>query len=119
MVPDWSGASWAHELGTLVAGARPEHPLFDGAPWQDAVRSAGGWTAPREIRVTTSQPARAERVVDHLASMSWVAAMPEPERGRTLAQFAELVAGGETPDEMPMHVVIGLTTREVMSRGPG
>jgi ubiquinone/menaquinone biosynthesis C-methylase UbiE len=52
-VPDWGGASWAHEVGTLIAGLRPEHPHFDGPPWQDAVRAAGGWTAPREIRVTT------------------------------------------------------------------
>ncbi len=52
-VPDWGGASWAHEVGTLMAGLRPEHPHFDGPPWQDAVRAAGGWTAPREIRVTT------------------------------------------------------------------
>ena len=29
-VPDWSGASWAHELGTLVADTRPTHPYFDG-----------------------------------------------------------------------------------------
>ena len=40
-VPDWGGASWAHQVGTLVAGLRPEHPHFDGAPWQDAVRAAG------------------------------------------------------------------------------
>ena len=25
-VPDWDGTSWAHELGTLVTDARPEHP---------------------------------------------------------------------------------------------
>jgi ubiquinone/menaquinone biosynthesis C-methylase UbiE len=40
-VPDWSGASWAHELGTLVADARPEHPNFDGRPWQEFVRDLG------------------------------------------------------------------------------
>ena len=59
-VPDWSGASWAHELGTLIQQLRPEHPYFDGPPWQEAVRLAGGWTAPREIRVTASQPDRSK-----------------------------------------------------------
>jgi ubiquinone/menaquinone biosynthesis C-methylase UbiE len=39
-IPDWRGASWAHELGSLVASLRPEHPYFDGPPWQDAVRAA-------------------------------------------------------------------------------
>ena len=29
---------------------------FDGPPWQEAVRAATGWKAPREIRVITSSP---------------------------------------------------------------
>jgi SAM-dependent methyltransferase len=109
MVPDWGGATWAHELGTLVASLRPEHPHFDGPPWQDAVRAAGGWSAPREIRVTTSQPARPERIVDHLASMSWIAAMPEDRRVATLERMDALIQGGETPSELPVHVLVGLT----------
>jgi SAM-dependent methyltransferase len=110
-VPDWGGASWAHELGTLVERVRPEHPHFDGPPWQEAVRAAGGWTTPREIRVTTSQPIDPARVVAWVASMSFVAAMPEDERSAWLDQVAELVEGGETPAELPVHVVMGLTAR--------
>jgi SAM-dependent methyltransferase len=111
MVPDWSGASWAHELGTLVARSRPKHPHFDGPPWQEAVRVAGGWSEPREIRITAMQPSSPERVVDHLASMSWIAAMPEPERSATLGEIRALVNGGEMPAELPIHVVIGLAAR--------
>jgi SAM-dependent methyltransferase len=107
-VPDWGGASWAHEVGTLMAGLRPEHPQFDGPRWQDAVRAAGGWTAPREIRLTTMQPALPERLVDYLASTSWVAALPEDQRAETLAQIGAIVSAGETPAELPVHVVIGL-----------
>jgi SAM-dependent methyltransferase len=51
--PDWSDAPWADEVGTLIVGLRPEHPNFDGAPWQEAVRAAGGWSEPREVRATT------------------------------------------------------------------
>jgi ubiquinone/menaquinone biosynthesis C-methylase UbiE len=108
--PDWSGASWAHELGTLIARVRPEHPYFDGPPWQEALRAAGGWTEPREVRVTTSQPADPGRIVDYAASMSWVAGLPEDRREAWLARVAELVAAGEMPAELPVHVVIGLTT---------
>jgi SAM-dependent methyltransferase len=108
-VPDWGGASWAHELGSLIQRARPEHPHFDGPSWRDAVQAAGGWTAPREIRVTTSHPADPDRIVDHVASMSWVAAMPERERVQTLAQVSALVDAGDTPNEMLVHVVVGLT----------
>lgn len=109
-VPDWSGASWAHELGTLIMDMRPEHPYFDGPPWQDAVRAAGGWTAPREIRVTTSQPTNPGRIVDYVASMSFVAALPDDERAQLLTQVAALVEEGEMPAELPVQVVVGLTT---------
>jgi SAM-dependent methyltransferase len=109
-VPDWSGASWAHELGTMIMSLRPEHPHYDGPPWQDAVRAAGGWTPPREIRVTTSQPAQPERIVDHVCSMSWIAALPEAERADVLTQIRALIDSGHTPAEMPTHIVIGLTT---------
>jgi len=111
-VPDWSGASWSDEVGQLVAGTRPEHPNFDGTSWQDSVRAAGGWSQPREVRVTASRPAAPDRVVDHLASFSWVAAMPPPEREAWLAGAAELIQAGTTPAEFPVHVVIGLTSLE-------
>jgi SAM-dependent methyltransferase len=109
-VPDWSGASWSHELGSLVAGTRPHHPHFDGPPWQDAVRAAGAWGEPREVRVTTNLPADPERIVDHLASMSWIAGMPDGERAETVGRIRELVLSGETPQQLPLHVVIGLAT---------
>ncbi len=108
MIPDWSGASWAHELGTLMEALRPEHPFFDGPSWQDAARAAGCWRAPREVRVTSSQPAQPERIVDYLGSMSWIAAMSDEERIRTLERVRGLVEAGETPAELPVQVVIGL-----------
>jgi SAM-dependent methyltransferase len=109
-VPDWGGASWAHELGTLIQRLRPEHPYFDGPPWQEAVRETGGWTPPREIRVITSQPMDPGRIVDYVASMSFVAALPEEQRAGWLAQVTALVDAGNTPAELPLHVVVGLTT---------
>lgn len=109
-VPDWTGASWAHEIGTLIERLRPEHPYFDGPPWQDAVRATGGWTDPRETRVTTSQPTDPGRIVDYVESMSFVAALPDEQRAGWLAQVATVVEAGETPPELPVQVVIGLTT---------
>jgi SAM-dependent methyltransferase len=107
--PDWGAASWAHEVGTLLADLRPEHPHFDGPPWQDAVRAAGSWTELREIRVTTSQPAGPDQMVDHIASMSWVAGLPEDQRAETLARIAAILRDGDTPDVLPVQVTIGLT----------
>jgi SAM-dependent methyltransferase len=109
-VPDWTGTSWAHEVGTMMQDLRPEHPFFDGPSWQEAVRAAAGWTPPREVRVTTSQPADPGRIVDYIASMSFVAAIPDGERTDWLGNVAEIVGQGEMPVELPVHVVIGLTT---------
>lgn len=118
-VPDWRGASWAHEIGTLVQETRPEHPHFDGPPWQDVVRESPGWTAPREITVTVAVPASVERLVDHLSSMSWIAAMPDAERLATIERIDALVRQGQTPAEFPLHFVIGLTERRDGRSGRG
>ena len=109
-VPDWSGASWGQELGSLVVSTRPEHPNFDGPPWQEAVRAHGAWSEPREVRVTTMRPADPQRIVDYLASISWIAGMPEDRHTDTVERMRALVLAGETPEEMPLHVVIGLAT---------
>jgi ubiquinone/menaquinone biosynthesis C-methylase UbiE len=108
--PDWQGASWAEEVGNLMMELRPQHPGFDGPPWQDAVRAAGRWTEPREIRVTATQPAGAERLLAYIASVSWVAALAENEHAETLARIEALIAAGETPDEIPVQATIGLTS---------
>jgi SAM-dependent methyltransferase len=108
--PDWSGASWAHDVGTLVTESRPQHPHFDGPPWQDTIRATPGWSEPSTIRVTVDQPALAERIADHMASMSWIAAMPVSERDALIARVRGLIDGGDTPDTMPVHFMIGVTT---------
>src|SRR5262249_23667423 len=108
-VPDWSGASWAQEVGELMARLRPEHPHFDGVRWHDSVLAAKGWSAPREIRLTTVQPADAGRLIDYLSSVSWVAALPGSQREDPLARLGAIGNAGETPRELPLQVVIGLT----------
>jgi len=108
-LPDWSGASWAREVGELLRSSRPEHPQFEGPPWQQSVRASGAWTEPREVRVTAPQPASPERLRDHVASFSWIAGMAEPQREQMLARVEGLMRAGETPAELPFHVVLGLT----------
>jgi len=41
--------------------------------------------------------------------------MPDAERAQILAQLAALVGEGETPAELRVHVVIGLTALEVVA----
>ena len=108
-VPDWTRASWAHELGTLVVGTRPEHPHFDGRPWQEFVRDAAGFAQPWEVRVTTYSPADIEQVLAHVASISWIAGLPEQERVDLLARMRAIIAAGETPEHFALHFDVGLT----------
>jgi SAM-dependent methyltransferase len=109
-LPDWGGASWSHEVGSVMAALRPEHPHFDGPRWQDSLEAAGTWSPPREIRVTTYQSADPDRLLDYIASISWLAALPPDERSETLAQIGAIVRAGDTPAELPFHVVICLAT---------
>ena len=109
-LPDWGGASWSHELGTMISELRPEHPHFDGPPWQEAVAAAGGWGEPREFRVTVARPSDPEGVVHHLASMSWVAAMADRQRAEVVERVRTMIADGETPAEMDVHFVVGLVS---------
>jgi hypothetical protein len=41
--------------------------------------------------------------------MSWVAALPDGSRAELLAQAGALLDEGEMPDELVVHIVIGLT----------
>jgi ribosome-associated protein YbcJ (S4-like RNA binding protein)/SAM-dependent methyltransferase len=110
ILPDWSGASWAHEVGTLIAELRPAHPQFEGPGWQQAALAAGCWTPPRELQLTMVQPAELERVLDYIASMSWMAALPEDRREATITRIGEIINAGEMPDGFPVHVIVGLTS---------
>lgn len=108
---DWGGASWAHEVGTVIAGLRPEHPLFDGPTWQESVKAAGGWAEPREIQLTFTEQTDTERVIDYIASMSWMAALSQERRSDTLDRVGQIIRSGETLSELPVHVRVGLTAR--------
>ncbi len=111
MAPDWSGASWAQEVGELIGSLRPEHPHFDGPPWPEVVRAAEGWADPWDLRLTRSVAAAPERIVDYVASMSFIAALPAAERETHLARVGEIVAAGETPERLGVHVTILFSRR--------
>jgi SAM-dependent methyltransferase len=117
MFPDWSGASWADELGTLIQEMRSEHPAFDGPSWEESVRAAGGWNAPYGVVVGASEPADPSRIVDYVASISFIAALAEEERAVFLNRVAGLVDAGDTPAELGVQVFIRLT-RPVTDEGP-
>jgi hypothetical protein len=56
------------------------------------------------------QSAAPEGILDYIASISWIAALPDDQRTETIARIGELIAAGETPEELPVHVAVGLTS---------
>ena len=92
-----------------MVGTRPEHPHFDGRPWQEFVRDAAGFAQPWQVRVTTYSPADGEQVLAHIASISWIAGLPEPERLDLLPRMRAIIAAGETPEHFALHFDVGLT----------
>jgi ubiquinone/menaquinone biosynthesis C-methylase UbiE len=107
-LPGGFDAPWASELVTLLSERRPSHPGFDGPDWSEAVRAAGGWSEPREIEVITPQAASPDRLMDYLVSASWIAAMPEDERGELLEHARSVLTAADLPSELPVRVRIGL-----------
>ena len=52
-----------------------------------------------------------EQVLAHMASISWIAGLPEPERVSVLARMRSIIAAGETPEHFAVHFEVGRTTR--------
>jgi SAM-dependent methyltransferase len=108
---DWREASWGGELAELITHSRPEHPFFDGESWQQELQNAGGWEEPWDVRLVVRQPSSAERIIDHIASFSWIAAMEEAEREQMLGRMREIIQAGETPELLAVNFYVGLSRR--------
>lgn len=108
-LPDWSRLEVGNAIAAHIHSTRPEHPYFDGPSFAERVRAASGWEEPRETVVSVVRPAGAEGIVAYLASISFVAGMPEGDRTAWLAEVADLLEGTEVPDALPFDFRIGIT----------
>ena len=82
---------WAEELGTRLAAARTSHPTLEEDGAAAALTAETGFGPVREIVVTSTVDSDRERLLDYIASFSWVAVLGEPERSALLDGAAELL----------------------------
>ena len=106
---DWREAEWGDELAELIAELRPEHPLFDGPPWQEIVAGAPGWGELREIVVRAPAPASREQILSYMSSFSFVARMTPDERAGARERADAVIGERAVPDELPIRFQIGLS----------
>lgn len=107
--PDWGDAAWGQPLGELIAERRERHPYFDGTPFEQTLRETPGWSEPWLVQVRADQPADAQRILDYIASFSWVAGMAPDERAAFLGRAAELV--DDVPPQLPVRFFMWLSAR--------
>jgi SAM-dependent methyltransferase len=89
-LPLWDGP-WAHEIGVLLAEARPDHPAFDGDGAAAALSRQDGYGPVQELTVHSEQVTDPSRLLDYLASFSWVGALGAPAREDLLGRAAEVL----------------------------
>jgi len=89
-LPLWDGP-WSHEIGTLLAESRPDHPAFDGSGAATAFNAEDDYEPVRELTVHGEQVTDPSRLLAYLGSFSWVGTLPAGERDELLARAAEIL----------------------------
>ncbi len=89
-IPMWE-APWSAELGPILAVSRPDHPAYAGRSPAAALEQDGCFGPVRERTVTDEQPTDRARILAYLASVSWIATLPEHRRRDLLTQVESLL----------------------------
>jgi SAM-dependent methyltransferase len=82
---------WSRELGEVIAQARPEHPAFNSRGAAAALEEDPAFGPVRETKITSERELDRDAILALVGSFSWVAALPEDERERTLGRVGELL----------------------------
>jgi SAM-dependent methyltransferase len=94
-------ADWLAALRELVHGIRGAVPAYGPSPWRDAFRATSLFTPLVERSFGLIHELDEDGLVDRIASTSYVAALPDADRGRLLEQVRALVAGVPRPLRLP------------------
>jgi SAM-dependent methyltransferase len=89
-LPLWNGP-WSHDLGSLLAAVRPDHPAFDGNGAVAALSAQDGYGPVQELTVHSEEVTDRSRLLAYIASFSWVGSLAPPAREELLGRAAELL----------------------------
>ena len=83
---------WVARLNEIIDAADDGHPRFRDGGWREPFELTALFQPLQETRLRSVQVASPEAIVDRVASISYIAAMTEPEREPVLADARRLLA---------------------------
>lgn len=85
------GASWVAELTRIMDDYAGSTPRYRSGAWKDAFRSASRFSAPEHRAFHHVHTGPIDMVIDRMASISFIAALPEDRHARVLARTRQLL----------------------------
>jgi len=92
---------WVAEMSRLIRWHERTVSRYQHVSWADVVGAAGRFEPLNERLVGWEQPMTREMLADRVRSISYIAAMPEPERERLATEVVGLVARVQEPFPLP------------------
>jgi SAM-dependent methyltransferase len=103
---------WGAELGRLLRDARPEHPGFTGEQGREAVDASDAFGPLTRVDVDRVHRSSRALLLAYIASISYVAVLPEAQRAALLGQVDGLLARhGVEALELPLRTTVWTARR--------
>lgn len=118
-----ASVSWVGKLNEIIDRADDGHPRFRTDDWRQAFDLTALFEPLEKTEFEYVQRARAETLVDRVASISYVAAMPEAGRRAVLQEVRDLLAtdpatAGQEAIDLPHRVHVYVTRPRAIPVGP-
>lgn len=92
---------WVAEMSRTIRWHERTVSRYQHVDWAAVVAESGRFTPLQELVVQWEQPITRELLADRVRSISYIAAMPEPERERQVAEVVSLVRRVPEPFPLP------------------
>jgi MOSC domain-containing protein YiiM/SAM-dependent methyltransferase len=114
---------WLERLEAIINRADDGHPRFRTGAWREGFDRMALFDPLHEARFETVQRGSPETIVDRVASISYIAAMPEAARRAVLDSVRDVLAtdpetAGDEVVELPYHADIFWTRPRAVPVGP-